>query len=109
VTLFFGLSFIFADGFQRLWNKIRGVEVVLTVAVVLVAVGVGGYFFWRWRKSQEKTSRDCDPGLNVAGAADGPQAAVAHREVKGGTEALPDDSKPSEDAKSDVTGPKSAV
>jgi membrane protein DedA with SNARE-associated domain len=69
VSLFFGLSFIFAASFEHLWAKFRGVEIALTVVVVLVTAGVAGYFFWRWY-SQKKTSNVSDS----ASASDEPGA-----------------------------------
>ena len=73
VSLFFGLSFIFAESFKHLWEKFRGVEIALTVIVVLVAVGAAGYFFWRWN-TQKKTNGDGDHAPEEPGAPDSTQS-----------------------------------
>ena len=63
VSLFFGLSFIFAEGFKKLWGKIQGFEVVLTVGVALAAAGAAAYLVWRWRNAQKRPTdaREVDP------------------------------------------------
>jgi membrane protein DedA with SNARE-associated domain len=50
VSLFFGLSFIFSEAFQGLWNRIHRAEIWLTVALGVAAVGAIMYFLLRRRR-----------------------------------------------------------
>lgn len=50
VSLFFGLSFIFAEAFQGLWHSIERAELWLTGAIGLAIAGVLLYFFLRRRR-----------------------------------------------------------
>lgn len=50
VSLFFWLSYVFADAFERLWPLIQDAEVWLTCAVGIVIAGVVLYFIFRRRR-----------------------------------------------------------
>ena len=50
VSLFFGLSFVFAEAFESLWNSIHRAEIWLTIALGLAAAGVALYFLLRRRR-----------------------------------------------------------
>lgn len=50
VSLFFGLSFIFAEAFQGMWHSIERAELWLTGAIGLAIAGVLLYFFLRRRR-----------------------------------------------------------
>ncbi|HUY89187.1 MAG TPA: DedA family protein [Pirellulales bacterium] len=50
VTLFFGLSFVFAEAFESLWNSIRRAEIWLTATLGVAALGVLLYFVFRRRR-----------------------------------------------------------
>lgn len=50
VSLFFGLSFVFAEAFQALWESIRDAEKWLTVTLAVVAISAILYFVFRRRR-----------------------------------------------------------
>lgn len=50
VSLFFGLSFVFAEAFEGLWNSIRRAEIWLTATLGVVAVSALLYFVFRRRR-----------------------------------------------------------
>ncbi len=54
VTLFFGLSYVFAEAFQGLWNSIHRAELWLTGAVGLAVVGALLYYFLRRRRRLQR-------------------------------------------------------
>ncbi|HVC95477.1 MAG TPA: DedA family protein [Pirellulales bacterium] len=104
VSLFFGLSFIFAASFEHLWEEFHDLEIVLTVVVVLVAAGVGGYFSWRWY-TKKKVSDVSDPAPEKPSATDGDQAA-ANREP---TENANGETKATTSGKTEASRPKSVA
>jgi membrane protein DedA with SNARE-associated domain len=50
VSLFFGLSYLFAEQINNLWARIRKAEIALTVTIVAAVVGVVIYFYVRRRR-----------------------------------------------------------
>jgi len=50
VSLFFGLSYVFAEAFQGLWHYIRNAELWLTGGLGVAAAVVVLYFFFRRRR-----------------------------------------------------------
>jgi membrane protein DedA with SNARE-associated domain len=50
VTLFFGLSYVFSEAFQSLWNSIHRAEIWITAALGIAAVGAILYFLLRRRR-----------------------------------------------------------
>ena len=50
VSLFFGLSFLFAEQILQMWNRIQRAEMALTVVVVAAVLGVAIYFYVRHRR-----------------------------------------------------------
>lgn len=54
VSLFFGLSYLFAEQFISIWEKIKRAEVALSVGVVAALVGVLVYFYIRHRRRVDR-------------------------------------------------------
>jgi membrane protein DedA with SNARE-associated domain len=54
VSLFFWLSFFFAEAFQGLWNSIHRAELWLTGVIAVAAVGAILYFFMRRRRRLQR-------------------------------------------------------
>jgi membrane protein DedA with SNARE-associated domain len=50
VSMFFGLSYLFAEQFINIWQKIKKAEIALTVTVVAAVLGVVAYFYIRHRR-----------------------------------------------------------
>lgn len=50
VSLFFGLSFVFAEAFESLWNSIHRAEIWLTATLGVAALGALLYFVFRRRR-----------------------------------------------------------
>ncbi|HJT33998.1 MAG TPA: DedA family protein [Pirellulales bacterium] len=50
VSLFFGLSYGFADHIMGLWDEIRQAEKALTAIIVAAVAAVAFYFYWRHRQ-----------------------------------------------------------
>lgn len=50
VSLFFGLSYGFADHIMGLWDEIREAEKALTAIIVAAIAAVAFYFYWRHRQ-----------------------------------------------------------
>jgi membrane protein DedA with SNARE-associated domain len=109
VSLFFGLSYFFAESFRHLWEKLRGVEIALTVLVVVVAAGAAGYFYWRLRKSLKKTSDGSDLSPEQPCATDSPRSGTDEPPTRNPTETTNGGLKATAGAKSDVTRPKSVA
>lgn len=49
VSVFFGLSYVFAEHIMGFWDRLRKAEMVLTVAIIAGIVATVAYFFWRRR------------------------------------------------------------
>ena len=54
VSLFFGLSYGFADQIVGLWRQIREAEIALTVLLVAAVGAAGFYFYWRHRRRVQR-------------------------------------------------------
>ncbi|HET6880796.1 MAG TPA: DedA family protein [Pirellulales bacterium] len=54
VSLFFGLSYRFAEHFTNLWEKIKRAEMALTVTIVSAIAGVAIYFYLRHRRRVDR-------------------------------------------------------
>lgn len=54
VSLFFGLSYLFAEQFGNLWEKIKRAEVALSVVVVTAILGTVIYFYVRRRRRADR-------------------------------------------------------
>lgn len=50
VSLFFGLSYVFAEQINNLWSRIREAEIALTAGAVAAVAGVCLYFYVRRRR-----------------------------------------------------------
>lgn len=50
VSMFFGLSYLFAEQFISIWQKIKRAEIALTVTVVAAVIGIVAYFYIRHRR-----------------------------------------------------------
>lgn len=50
VSLFFGLSYLFAEHFINIWQKIKRAEIALTVTVVAAVIGIAAYFYVHHRR-----------------------------------------------------------
>lgn len=81
VSLFFGLSFLFAQQISLAWNRIRTAEKALTVVAVAAVAGVALYFYVRHRRRvdrirlrrlRRKQSRPKPKGDETDGSAGGP-------------------------------------
>jgi membrane protein DedA with SNARE-associated domain len=75
VSLFFGLSYIFAAGFKALWEKFHRVEVVVSWGLIPVLVGAAIYAYVRWHRKQKKTTESARP------AGDATREAVADADL----------------------------
>lgn len=54
VSLFFGLSYRFADQIVGLWHQIREAEIALTVVIVVGIAAAAFYFYWRHRQRVQR-------------------------------------------------------
>lgn len=54
VSLFFGLSYLFAEQFGNLWEKIKRAEVALSVVVVTAIISTVIYFYVRRRRRADR-------------------------------------------------------
>ena len=54
VSVFFGLSYTFAEPILRLWDRIRNAEIALTVTIITGIVAAVAYFFWRRRNRWQR-------------------------------------------------------
>ncbi len=66
VSLFFGLSYFFADRIQAWWHLIRQAEIALTIGLVLSIVAIGGYLWWRRRNQCLSIAELLDRALGVS-------------------------------------------
>ncbi|HUY32226.1 MAG TPA: DedA family protein [Pirellulales bacterium] len=108
VSLFFGLSYVFAESFKHLWERFQGVEFAITVVVVLVAACAAGYFYWRWR-IQKKPSGATDLAQEGTCATESAHAVVQDPQASGATETANGEAKPTAVGKTDVEEPKSVA
>lgn len=54
VSVFFGLSYAFAEHIMGMWERIRKAEIALTVAIIAGIVAAVAYFFWRRRNRWQR-------------------------------------------------------
>jgi membrane protein DedA with SNARE-associated domain len=54
VSLFFGLSYLFAEQFMSLWEKIKRAEIALTATIVAAVAAVAIYFYLRHRRRVDR-------------------------------------------------------
>ncbi|HWB11308.1 MAG TPA: DedA family protein [Pirellulales bacterium] len=82
VSVFFGLSYLFAEQINNLWARIRDAEIALTVGIVAGLVAVGAYFYARHRRRIDRIrlrrlrrNRGPDGGASPPGSAPPPGGA----------------------------------
>jgi uncharacterized membrane protein YbhN (UPF0104 family) len=54
VSMFFGLSYLFAEQFIKTWEKIKRAELALTVTIVAAILGIVVYFYIRHRRRVDR-------------------------------------------------------
>jgi membrane protein DedA with SNARE-associated domain len=82
VSVFFGLSYAFAEHIMGFWDRLRKAEMVLTVTIIAGILAAVAYFFWRrrnrWhrvklrrlRRAASRESRGQDSGVGGQGRKD---------------------------------------
>ncbi|HEV3005358.1 MAG TPA: DedA family protein [Pirellulales bacterium] len=103
VSLFFGLSFIFAAGFKHLWEKLHGVEVAVSFGVIPVAVGVGIYWYLRRRRKQKET-REASPDVEGPCEAVDVHVEIDQQSPARANEIAPEEAQATAGSEQDVAG-----
>ncbi|HQU45445.1 MAG TPA: DedA family protein [Pirellulales bacterium] len=84
VSLFFGLSYLFAEQILNLWQRIQKAEIALTVVIVSSVLGIVLYFYVRHRRrvARIRLRRLRRKRSSAAGSGPPPEAG-AHGQVGG--------------------------